>query len=504
MSSKALVWFQLLCQTILMTGSVLSMESNATEFDFLRLHQVLLTNYSRHMRPLSNQSASITVSLKFDLLSVSDIDDVKQRISVLAVVSVHWKDKNLMWEPRHYGGLDRMYFSQQQIWAPTVYIVESQTKGPTLFNLPTNHLVAPDGTVIFSSSGILETSCSLDMTYFPYDYQSCKFGFGVLDSSKRDINLVSDPRGPQKASAFVPDGEWNIHGFSTAEHSYGSKNYEFQTLYVIMKLQRRSTYYVLNVIVPAVTVSMLSLITFAVPVESGERLAYALTNLLSLSVYITYIGSIIPSSSVDLPILLRYLVSLFLISSMCVVMTVVVIAMRWSRVVSSSDNYKSIFIFGLLLNIRRSDKRFGTLCRRKRIACVEYKLPIPADAPGLNSVELQNLWDTVNEKSLVDTPALLKTSSELLHGTKPVNKEVIKTSHHKKSPSCHEGMHTSNDDCMPKRGHEACPNYELLEADMDPDVLRLCSRVDLFSFLVLFAIFLIMTIVSFVQLNSQH
>ncbi|KAK0043716.1 neuronal acetylcholine receptor subunit alpha-7 [Biomphalaria pfeifferi] len=459
MSSKALVWFQLICQTILMTGSVLSMDSNATEFDFLRLHQVLLTNYR--------------------------------------------KDKNLMWEPRHYGGLDRMYFSQQQIWAPTVYIVESQTKGPTLFNLPTNHLVVPDGTVMFSSSGILETSCSLDMTYFPYDYQSCKFGFGVLDSSKRDINLISDPRGPQKASAFVPDGEWNVHGFSTAEHSYGSKNYEFQTLYVIMKLQRRSTYYVLNVIVPAVTVSMLSLITFAVPVESGERLAYALTNLLSLSVYITYIGSIIPSSSVDLPILLRYLVSLFLISSMCVVMTVVVIVMRWSRVVSSCDNYKSIFIFGLLLNIRRSDKRFGTLCRRKRIACVEYKLPVPTDAPGLNSVELQNLWDTVNEKSLVDTPALLKTSSELLHGMKPANKEVTKTSHHK-SPSFHEGMHTSNDDCMPKRGHEACPNYELLEADMDPDVLRLCSRVDLFSFLVLFAIFLIMTIMSFVQLNSQH
>ncbi|CAL1537727.1 unnamed protein product, partial [Lymnaea stagnalis] len=283
-----------------------------------------MVSFSRHMRPLTNQSASMGVSLKFDLLSVSDIDDVKQRISVLAVVSVQWSDKNLIWDPTDYGGMDRMYFSEDHIWAPTIYIVESQTKGPTLFNLPTTHLVLPDGSVNFGSSGILETSCTLDMTYFPYDYQSCKFGFGVLDSSRRDISLVPDPRGPQKSAAYVPDGEWNVYGFSIDEALYGKINYESQTLYVVLKLQRRSTYYVLNVIVPAVTVSLLSLLTFAVPVESGERLAYALTNLLSLSVYITYIGSIMPSSSVDLPIILRYLVSLFLISSMCVVMTVVV------------------------------------------------------------------------------------------------------------------------------------------------------------------------------------
>ncbi|KAH9509107.1 hypothetical protein Btru_049036 [Bulinus truncatus] len=505
MLTEFITVFSLFCQPLVLADKTHPQDGDATESDFLRLHEKLLTNYSRHMRPVTNQSSSIAVSLKFDLLSISDIDDVKQRIAVLAVVSVQWKDKNLIWDPSDYGGLDRMYFNEEQIWAPSVYIVESQTKGPTLFTLPTTHLVLPDGTVIFGSSGILETSCSLDMTYFPYDYQKCKFGFGVLDSSKRDINLISDPRGPQKASAFVPDGEWNVYGFLTDEQSHGVKNYEIQNLYVILKLQRRSTYYVLNVIVPATTVSLLSLITFAVPVESGERLAYALTNLLSLSVYITYIGSIMPSSSVDLPIILRYLVSLFLISSLCVVMTVVVIAIRWSRVVISCDTYKSVFVFGLHLTIKRSDnKRFGSLCRRKRIACVEYKLPMFADATaGLNSVELQNLWELPKEKSLIETPTLIKASTEVLHPAKTASKDMVKTASHK-SPSFQDGHHTSREEIVANTLPEACPSYELVDAQTDPDVLRLCAQLDLFSFSFLFATFLLMTVLSFVQLNGQQ
>lgn len=409
-------------------------------------------------------------------------------------------DKNLVWTPEDYGGLNRMYFNEEQIWAPTVYIEESQAKGPTLFNLPTTHLVLPDGTVTFGSSGVIETSCSLDMTYFPYDYQSCNFGFGILDSSRRDVSLISDERGPQKSANYVQDGEWEVHDFGTAVKYTGVKNYEIQTLYVILKLQRRSTYYVLNVIVPSVTVSLLSLLTFVVPVESGERLAYALTNLLSLSVYITYIGSIMPSSSVDLPIILRYLVSLFIISSMCVVMTVVVIAVRWSRVVIVSEKFKCIFIFGFPITFERKKRLFGVVSRSLRgTRCLETNPSVSVETTSMSSSELQILCESPQEKLLFDESIRGKEAHKR---NKPVSPDSFVISS-VQQPVTSENPKANNGEDAHRVFKEPFAEFELVNSEMDPDIVYICSRLDLVSFAVLLISFLVMTVHSFVLMNGQ-
>lgn len=392
-----------------------------------------------------------------------------------------------------------MYFNEDQIWAPSIYIEESQSKGPTLFNLPTTHLVLPDGSVTFGSTGVLETTCSLDMTYFPYDYQSCKFGFGILDSSRRDVTLQADPRGPQKSANFVQDGEWKVNEFGSSVKFTGAKNYEIQTLYVLLKLQRRSTYYVLNVIVPSVTVSFLNLLTFAVPVESGERLAYALTNLLSLSVYITYIGSIMPSSSVDLPIILRYLVSLFLISSMCVVMTVVVIAVRWSRVVILSEQYKSIFIFGFPIMVKRKERLFGVLNRSlKRARILETSRSVSTESASIGSSELYSLC----ESSLVS--ALIDESTKGKDVTKKTKQTAVHSfTNNDRQSTSNENPKLRNSENIPKTLKEPYADFELVNAETDPDIVYICSRLDLISFFMLLLSFVVMTTQSFIQMNSQ-
>ena len=68
---------------------------------------------------------------------------------------------------------------------------------------------------------------------------------------------------------------------------------------VDLTLRRRPTYYNLNIFLPVVALSLLGQLTFTVPVESGERLSYALTVLLSLSVYSTSVANTIPRSGFD-------------------------------------------------------------------------------------------------------------------------------------------------------------------------------------------------------------
>ena len=70
-------------------------------------------------------------------------------------------------------------------------------------------------------------------------------------------------------------------------------------------MSRRPTYFIWNVFLPVIALSLLGQLTFFVPVESGERLSYTLTVLLSLSVYSSSTTSIMPRSSLTTPLIVR-------------------------------------------------------------------------------------------------------------------------------------------------------------------------------------------------------
>lgn len=388
-----------------------------------------------------------------------------------------------------------MHLNGNQIWAPKVYIQESAARDPTLFSLPTSHLVLPSGNVTFGSAGIIEAACRLDVIFFPYDYQSCTFVFGVLDSSRQDVVLEADPRGPQKSPSYVEDGEWRVLAFETAVKSSGVKNYEMQTLNIMFTLQRRSTYYVLNVIVPAMTVSLLSLLTFAVPVDSGERLLFGLSILLSLSVYVTYIGSIMPSSSIEMPVILRYLVCLFLTSSMCVVITVVVTVVRWSRVVIVNDQQKCIYIFGIPITFRRKRSLFGALHRSLKKTRLDRQKHDPKEISPVCPCELQSFCES--------------SRNVLVHPTSTGNLGNSRSAISWLNKGDHKQLASGNRNCLRKSFKRAPkprgnPNLDAdgASAELDMDIMYICSRLDLGSFLVVLIVYLVMTTHTFVQLHQ--
>ncbi|CAG5131324.1 unnamed protein product [Candidula unifasciata] len=466
---------------------------DATESDFLRLYDKLLGNYTPHMRPLENQTSALTVTLQFDLISVSELNDAKQRVSALVLVSVQWYDKNLIWEPSEYGSIDRMYLNGNQIWAPKVYIQESATMDPKLFSLPTTHLALPTGNVTFASTGIIEAACRLNVVYFPYDYQSCSFVFGVLDSSRQDVLLEADSRGPQKSPSYVEDGEWQILAFETALKYSGIKDYETQTLKVTFTLQRRSTYYVLNVIVPAMSVSLLSLLTFAIPVDSGERLLFCLSILLSMSVYLTYIGCIMPSSSIEMPIILRYLVCLFLISSLCVIITVAVIIVRWSKVAVVNDQQKRIFILGIPITFRRRRSLFGVLHRCPKKTQQSGHSHNCNEILSVCSCQLQNFPESFSPNTS-ECPSSVEDLGNASSTFSRLHKSDLRRSVAEKMKCLRKSF---------KRNSKAKTKLSL-EADIvgrDLDVTYICSRLDLGSFLVILFFYLVTTVHTFVQLN---
>ena len=68
-------------------------------------------------------------------------------------------------------------------------------------------------------------------------------------------------------------------------------------------LRRKTLFYVVNLIIPCVGISFLSVLVFYLPSESGEKISLSISILLSLTVFFLLLAEIIPPTSLSVPLL---------------------------------------------------------------------------------------------------------------------------------------------------------------------------------------------------------
>src|SRR5277367_3929481 len=71
-------------------------------------------------------------------------------------------------------------------------------------------------------------------------------------------------------------------------------------------LRRKTLFYTVNLIVPCVGLTSLSVLVFYLPVDSGEKISLCVTILLSLVMYFMLIIEIMPATSLTVPLLGQY------------------------------------------------------------------------------------------------------------------------------------------------------------------------------------------------------
>ena len=78
-----------------------------------------------------------------------------------------------------------------------------------------------------------------------------------------------------------------------------------------MVLERKAQYSIINVIVPIVLLSIMDLLVFWLPPESGEKVSLGITVLLSFSVFLLVVDERMPRTSDTVPILSKYHLNYF-------------------------------------------------------------------------------------------------------------------------------------------------------------------------------------------------
>ena len=92
---------------------------------------------------------------------------------------------------------------------------------------------------------------------------------------------------------YEPSPLWEVVGSNAYVEQ---EKYEASVVFTL-SLKRKPRYTVLNIILPLIMLTILNVLVFALPCDSGEKASYAVTVFLSFAVFLTIISSQLPENS---------------------------------------------------------------------------------------------------------------------------------------------------------------------------------------------------------------
>ncbi|XP_028986284.1 neuronal acetylcholine receptor subunit alpha-7-like [Betta splendens] len=287
---------------LLIVGNLLQVSVQGPHQRFLL--RELLRDYNRMERPVANDSHPLTVQFSFTLMQVMDVDEKNQILTTNAWLQMQWYDHYLQWNQSEYPGVKNLRFT------------------PATFK--TNVLVNSSGFCEYLPPGIFISTCNVDVRWFPFDIQRCelKFGSWTFDGWLLDIQMKE-----ADVSGYMPNGEWDLLEVPGDRHEvfYDCCAEPYPDVTFVVTLRRRTLFYALNLLIPCVLLSSMTLLVFLLPANSGEKISLGITVLLSLTVFMLMVAEIMPATSDSVPLIGQYFASTMVIVGMSVVATVIVL-----------------------------------------------------------------------------------------------------------------------------------------------------------------------------------
>ncbi|XP_026674001.1 acetylcholine receptor subunit alpha-like isoform X3 [Ceratina calcarata] len=252
--------------------------------------------------------------------------------------------------------------------------IERSADGNYEVTLMTKATVYYSGLVVWQPPAVYKSSCSIDVEFFPYDVQTCvlKLGSWTYDGFKVDLRHMDEKSGSNVVdvgvdlSEFYMSVEWDILEVPAVrnEKFYTCCDEPYLDITFNITMRRKTLFYTVNIIIPCMGISFLTVLTFYLPSDSGEKVTLSISILISLHVFFLLVVEIIPPTSLVVPLLGKYLIfAMILVSiSICVTVVVLNVHFRSPQTHKMAPWVKRVFIHILprLLVMRRPQYKFET------------------------------------------------------------------------------------------------------------------------------------------------
>ncbi|CAD5116003.1 DgyrCDS4938 [Dimorphilus gyrociliatus] len=179
------------------------------------------------------------------------------------------------------------------------------------------------GLVRWEPPAIYKSSCLINVEFFPFDEQLCslKFGSWTYDGLQVDLTHAEQKdEDPAKQLEPIEDGidlkdfyrsvEWDILTVPArkTEKRYPCCTEPYPDITFQITMRRKTLFHTVNLIIPCVAISFLTVLVFYLPSDSGEKIALCISILLSLTVFFLLLAEIIPPTSLVVPLIVTVIV----------------------------------------------------------------------------------------------------------------------------------------------------------------------------------------------------
>ncbi|XP_012510022.1 PREDICTED: neuronal acetylcholine receptor subunit alpha-4 [Propithecus coquereli] len=306
---------------LLPVGSHVETRAHAEE----RLLKRLFSGYNKWSRPVANISDVVLVRFGLSIAQLIDVDEKNQMMTTNVWVKQEWHDYKLRWDPADYENVTSIRIPSELIWRPDIVLYNNADGDFAVTHLTKAHLFH-DGRVQWTPPAIYKSSCSIDVTFFPFDQQNCTMKFGSWTYDKAKIDLVNMHSRVDQLD-FWESGEWVI---VDAVGTYNTRKYEccaevYPDITYAFVIRRLPLFYTVNLIIPCLLISCLTVLVFYLPSDCGEKVTLCISVLLSLTVFLLLITEIIPSTSLVIPLIGEYLLFTMIFVTLSIVITVFVL-----------------------------------------------------------------------------------------------------------------------------------------------------------------------------------
>ncbi|XP_056385309.1 gamma-aminobutyric acid receptor subunit pi-like [Hyla sarda] len=245
--------------------------------------QKLMKGYNKYLRPFFD-NGPVTVGMSLDIASIDTISEINMDYTATIFLRQRWTDERLCFEGNKSLSLDGRLV--ELLWVPDTFIVDS--KKSFLHDITVeNRLIRiyPNGTVLYALRITTTVACSMDLTKYPMDKQTCtlqleSWGYNINDVMfywTRGNDSVKGLNTLRLAQYTVED-----HYTSVSEAVYETGRYP--KLVFHFDLKRNILYFILETYVPSILLVVLSWVSFWISQSSvPARICIGVTTVLTMT-----------------------------------------------------------------------------------------------------------------------------------------------------------------------------------------------------------------------------
>ncbi|XP_061153867.1 5-hydroxytryptamine receptor 3E-like [Syngnathus typhle] len=292
---------------IFIPAQCIAIKVNCSEPNQLALLEALKPIFKMGaIRPVTNMTTPTNVGLHFLLFAILGVNEKAQLLTTFLWQKFSWQNEFVTWDPDQCG-TDKITLPREKFWLPDLVIREfmDQDKAPIV---PYVQLYS-DGKMLDAKPARVVSSCNLDIYTFPFDIQNCSLTYGsfvnLASIMKLSLSMPDDTITAISKKVMTTLGEWELLNITVVDHDHQNDSEEayVDELKFYIQLRRRSTQYVVTLLIPSGFLLTVDLFSFLLPPQNVDRSSFKMTLILGYTVFLLIMNDLLPITGNSIPLI---------------------------------------------------------------------------------------------------------------------------------------------------------------------------------------------------------